>query len=582
MEKSEKIISIAFEGMHRVGKGTHIEALKEKLAKSGIPCVDIRGEGSRPGKGEEARDPRSEWWLKINEALRKKEGKEDATKWDEAAYRLARELIVWRDRFLARQIKEAQVPSGVLIIDRSLLSRAAFIKQRMQHPPEKIFSSEDLYPSGIQRRKKISIDMVLPDLIIELVAPKEVLIGRLDPDDPKYDFRKRNIEDMYDTYMDAKSHLSREIQERIVTFDASNDQEAVFNEIENIIKQRFPELLTLTEAALNEDVSSEKNRNDDEGAQKEKIDVFLEETIGGVENIEPVSGGLVHRVFRVKSQNAVYYLKVRGDQFAGMPTVESVPSDIRHEEKALRLMSSVAPDTFPHVVASKQDEGMLLITSVMKPEDNFLARLRAQTITEEDLGSMGKALRDIHDKLDPIEEAIRDDGDEQYYKNNLLYRLGSQQNETLNNTIQELSMRERKLIFGDLSPKNLGLVSGQLRICDLDASHRGNSIFDVGFFIGHLYVHGLEREYPVSKFTEEFLKAYQFTEYAEGASDDALLKRIVLGTLLYRLHNKIVPYPIDITDREKLNTSSEITRLLNQDQIDWEIIEQRIQYAKSH
>lgn len=115
MEKpnqKREVISIAFEGMHRAGKGTHIEALKSKLAEDGIPAVDIRGEGSRAGRGETAGDPHSEWWLKLNQELHKKQGDEDATKWDEAAYRLARELIVWRDRFISNQVKAAGTPLG--------------------------------------------------------------------------------------------------------------------------------------------------------------------------------------------------------------------------------------------------------------------------------------------------------------------------------------------------------------------------------------------------------------------------------------------------------------------------------------
>lgn len=249
LSQKKEVISIAFEGMHRVGKGAHIELLKSRLAESGILAIDIRGDGLRTGKGETAGDPYSEWWLKFNQELqelRKKQDDKDVTEWDKTAYRLARELIVWRDRLLSRQVKESESLFGVLIMDRSLLSRAAFIKHHLQPSPEKNFSSEDLYPKHVQHRKKITVDMILPDLIIELVAPKEVLMARLNSNDPKYKIRKQNIENMYDAYINAKSHLSKEIRERIATIDSSRDQETVFTEIENIIKQRFPDLFVLS------------------------------------------------------------------------------------------------------------------------------------------------------------------------------------------------------------------------------------------------------------------------------------------------------------------------------------------------
>ncbi|PIS04896.1 MAG: hypothetical protein COT81_03950, partial [Candidatus Buchananbacteria bacterium CG10_big_fil_rev_8_21_14_0_10_42_9] len=144
--------------------------------------------------------------------------------------------------------------------------------------------------------------------------------------------------------------------------------------------------------------------------------------------------------------------------------------------------------------------------------------------------------------------------------------------------------KERSLILGDLSPKNLGLVSGELRICDLDTAHRGNPIFDIGFFIGHVYLHSLEHEYPAAQYVKEFLRTYHPEDETDAIppEDDLLLKRIVLGTLLYRLNNKMVPYPLDISEEEKVKVVAEINNLLKSNLLDWETIESQIHYAKSH
>jgi hypothetical protein len=70
IERKNKIYSVTFEGMHRVGKGTQIELLKEKLTDVGIPRISIRGEGYRQGSGTMPHDPRSDFWEKLAKQLK--------------------------------------------------------------------------------------------------------------------------------------------------------------------------------------------------------------------------------------------------------------------------------------------------------------------------------------------------------------------------------------------------------------------------------------------------------------------------------------------------------------------------------
>ncbi len=242
MDNENKIFSIAFEGMHRSGKGTQIELLKDKLIEAGIPCISIKGEGYRSGLGNTPEDPKSDFWERMSKELR---GGADFELWEEASYRLARELLVWRERILSKEIDKVLAPFGVLLIDRSLISKANLKSLQSPPPPEKIFSYEDLYPTLIQKHKKITVDMVLPDIIFDLIAPKEVLLSRLDKSDPDYDFRKTNIEEKYNLYIDSKKHLPEEITNRIVTIDSSVNSEELDKNISEIIKNKFPEFAIL-------------------------------------------------------------------------------------------------------------------------------------------------------------------------------------------------------------------------------------------------------------------------------------------------------------------------------------------------
>ena len=222
MRNENKIISIALEGINRSGKGTQIELLKNKLEEIGIPCVSIRGEGYRRGLGVSQADPESDFWRKISEQLKNVKNGAEWSLWDEASYRLARELIVWRDRILTKEITKPSAPFdfGVLLIDRSLISKATLKSLQLEPPPKKIFSNEELYPPGLKHRKRITADMILPDLIIELSAPKEILLTRLDASDPDYDFKRNNIDNKYEQYAKAKEHLSEAIKNRIVNIDS--------------------------------------------------------------------------------------------------------------------------------------------------------------------------------------------------------------------------------------------------------------------------------------------------------------------------------------------------------------------------
>jgi|CXWL01.1.fsa_nt_gi thymidylate kinase len=236
-KRENKIYSIAFEGIHRVGKGSQIKLLKERLTQIGIPCISIKGEGYRSGSGLSSQDPKSDFWNNLSKQL-KDQG--DLQLWDEASRRLARELIVWRDRILAGKIDKSLAPFGVLLIDRSLISKAILKHLQSGESTNKIFSSEDLYPTLIQKHKQITVDMVLPDIIIELIAPKEVLLARLDVKDQDYDFRKHNIENNYELYLNAKQNLPLEVQERIVTIDSIEAPEQVYSKIIEAIKDRIP------------------------------------------------------------------------------------------------------------------------------------------------------------------------------------------------------------------------------------------------------------------------------------------------------------------------------------------------------
>lgn len=214
----EKVPTIAFDGINRVGKGTQIMNLEIYAQKHDLSSIKIRGDGTRDGLGSHDGDPENICWQKYSSYIRSHGTVED---WNYAAYILALDIKYWKENGY-NQGKQ------LVFLDRSLISRATFILDRSVSRHRNL-SMEDLYP--YQGSQRINLDDVLPDVIFELTAPKELVISRLDPNDKKFHFRSRIIEDQYERFYSAKFFLPEIIQERIITIDSAPPKEVVFNSV---------------------------------------------------------------------------------------------------------------------------------------------------------------------------------------------------------------------------------------------------------------------------------------------------------------------------------------------------------------
>lgn len=233
MEKP-KIISIGFDGPHRAGKGTQIELFSNQLKEMDIPYLVVRGDGSRPNQGEHKGDPISEWWSKTTPLLRDPNNK-DSDLWNISSARLARELIVFRDRVLPKIAEQNNKPVAVLLVDRTLLSRTVIPRSQ-----EKKDISNNLY----LKESKIDVNKICPDLIFNILVDKDTLLSRLEleKNDSKYEFRKKLILEKYDLYLDAHKYIPNELQDRVIQIDGSSNPITVNNSILENINNKFPEL----------------------------------------------------------------------------------------------------------------------------------------------------------------------------------------------------------------------------------------------------------------------------------------------------------------------------------------------------
>ncbi|HEV7951755.1 MAG TPA: hypothetical protein VGO98_00040 [Candidatus Saccharimonadales bacterium] len=223
--ENKKPLIVGFDGIHRSGKGTQAEMLHNAITTAGGRSVIMRGDGTRDGLGLHDGDPYSAEWQARSKSVKSPEGS-TVEAWNAAALVLARELD---DR-----LKSETDPYDALILDRTLVSRAGFLLHRGVGIKGTRFTLDEMYPDNekLSYTAQISLQDTVPDIIFDLHAPSpRKMLDRLDPEDPKYLFRSRNIKGGYDSAMIAAQHLPVEIETKVVTLDALDHPDRVHYQV---------------------------------------------------------------------------------------------------------------------------------------------------------------------------------------------------------------------------------------------------------------------------------------------------------------------------------------------------------------
>ncbi|MES2668517.1 MAG: hypothetical protein V4644_02425 [Patescibacteria group bacterium] len=161
----------------------------------------------------------------------------DLDAWDQSCVRLAREYLLWREYFFPKMLRKLGSPHGVILVDRTILSRFMLIRERGD------FDWKNLFPNWAKSAGRlIDADLISPEIIFNLSAPKEELLKRLDIADPKYDFRKLLITKKSDWFSDSVLLLPPHIQERIISITSVGDPSLVFHQIRRAIEALFQEI----------------------------------------------------------------------------------------------------------------------------------------------------------------------------------------------------------------------------------------------------------------------------------------------------------------------------------------------------
>lgn len=299
-----------------------------------------------------------------------------------------------------------------------------------------------------------------------------------------------------------------------------------------------------------------------------QTDVFLS-SLPLVDGVTHASGGYANYVFALSTGKDRYFVKIRGDRFSRLPEIECNPDDIQNEYRALMIFKQAAPNLFPEVLSFNSAMHYMILSDAVCGGSLLEDDLVHSNLSAQGAYRLGESLREVHDAVAILPEDIRVDGDETFYELKLQHRFGLEAHAGLKSMLEKLKVEKRQLILGDPAPKNIGIGEDGKSIVffDLEDAHRGNRIFDMGYLLGHILLQSLFTEVNAQLLCSEFLRGYN-----EANFDPDILRKIVLGTMRYRLIGKI-PYDTPSIDQEnKHKLRDRIDELLRSDlrDISWE------------
>jgi len=307
---------------------------------------------------------------------------------------------------------------------------------------------------------------------------------------------------------------------------------------------------------------------------------LIEQHLGTIRATEVVAGGLASHVYRVRGEKQKGIAKIMGGHFARLPHILIDPKAAEYEWEALQAMFELEKDTFPQPLAFDKAISMILMTDIIPNGKTLEQRLENRVVTSEEMVDVGRTVARIHNKLADFDGSFRDGHDEEDYKKGLQYRFGYQGNIVLDDVVRQLDHEPTQLILGDLSPKNIGQgQEGQVTMRDLKYFYRGNLMYVYGYLAGHILVHTLDDPTRSEAFVSSLLQGYR-SEDVNLDTESMLLKRLTLGTVLYRLHNDIIPYNVDLSPEAKLQKSVVVFNLLEKEALSWADITQALSRPK--
>jgi len=297
---------------------------------------------------------------------------------------------------------------------------------------------------------------------------------------------------------------------------------------------------------------------------------FCEENIGTYQSVYEISGGLIHKVYRLENERNVFYLKIRDPKLSQVEGVLVQKQDVLFEFNALTYFFEKQPSYFPEPIAVDVKNGLLLMGDALSGSVSLMENFK------EDNGICSNNIIDIARNLGTAvgkahEQSLRETEEITLNQHNdfteiLRFRYDYLKIAKLDEVVATIVDTRQTLLLGGLSPKNI-LVAKDNRVAfvDLETACYGHAIFDYAFCIAHILLHQLHSKNVLKECYDEYSGAYRGN--SKNVFNQQHVTFLILGTFLYRLDNSAVPYTVNINKKKQQMLVEKIRTLFVRDQL---------------
>ena len=223
---------------------------------------------------------------------------------------------------------------------------------------------------------------------------------------------------------------------------------------------------------------------------------------GGTCRVQELSGGIINRVSRIEAAEGNLIVKQFLDRMRIDRNIKMSPKSFYYEKYAINYLDGTLHEKITPAVIFSDDETRLICMKDLGEKN----RLDLQMISEEfDISifsKIGRVIADIHNtsffnKALPI----LFDNDE-FHELKILHRYYKNVNDPSLQAVRDELIRKCRrnritLIHNDLKPNNFFVVDGRPYLLDYEGVYYGDPAFDVGYFLGHLFLYYFHR--PTTK-----------------------------------------------------------------------------------
>lgn len=263
----------------------------------------------------------------------------------------------------------------------------------------------------------------------------------------------------------------------------------------------------------------------------------------------PMAGGVSSEIYLVEDgarkfvvKRALAKLKVKDDWFADV-------GRNRSERDYMECVGRMMPGAVPQILFSSSDEGYFGMEYLGEDFLNWKNLLLAGEFSSSHAALAGRILGEIHRRT-AGDEKLRNKFDTTQNFHQLrvepyLLTTGERHpalRSLFNAEALRIESTREALVHGDFSPKNILICGDRMVLLDCEVAWYGDPVFDVAFFLNHLFLkslHHAPRRCGGDEMVDTFWRAY--AEERTAAEAQTIEKRLVpllMMMLLARVDGK--------------------------------------------